>query len=111
MAAACHGGGHGRRGHSPWRRGHLPRRRQPRTPRSGEESYGGGAAHQNYFTHWTGRRGTVVEVKLEQIVCGILAFRTPDAASSPWLIPAADQHLAKQMPNTRQQQSKKRKRS
>jgi hypothetical protein len=34
-----------------------------------------------------------------------------DAASSPWLIPAADQDRAKQMLNTRQQQSKKRKRS
>lgn len=76
-----------------------------------QEEPAAGARVQNYFTHWTGRRGTVVEVKLEQIVCGILAFRTPDAASSPWLIPAADQHRAKQMPNTRQQQSKKRKRS
>ena len=76
-----------------------------------EEGYGVGAAHQNYFTHWTGRRGTVVEVELERIVCGILASRTADAASSPWLIPAADQDRAKQMLNTRQQHSKKRKRS
>jgi hypothetical protein len=52
-----------------------------------------------------------VKVKLEQFVCGILAFRTPDEASSPWLIPMVDQHRAKQMPNTRQQQTKKWKRS
>jgi hypothetical protein len=73
------------------------------------EKYGEGAKEQNYRTLWNSHRGVSMQVPPEQIVCAIAASRKL-GATTQWLIPAADQHVAKQALRE-QQETNKRKRA